>query len=316
LTVACASGLSLGSSDAHRDGAASSDSPLAPPPDAPGVVDAIPGADGTRPDASPDAAIDGGPDATNQATAHLLLSEICATPSAAEFIEIYNPTALAIDLSNYYLADRNDYYRITIGVLNQVATDFVLRFPAGATIGPGQYQVLALHGAQGFQQTFGMLPTYEVLETSAAVPNMRPGLIGAVGAQYGLTDTDELVMLFYWDGQNDLVRDVDYVHWGQPTSTNPLVDKSGITIDGIDSDLMASSYLPDTPVSQQAPLAVHQAGGSYHRCNFSESGEPGNGNGITGEDETGEPLPANWKVNVSTPSQRTPGAGPPAGLCP
>jgi hypothetical protein len=198
----------------------------------------------------------------------------------------------------------------------RVATDFVLRFPDGATVAPGTYQVLALHGAVGFHQIFGVLPTYEVLETSAAVPNMRPGLVGAVGAQFGLTDSGELVMLFYWDGMNDLVRDVDYAYWGTPSAANPLVDKTGVTIDGIDPDLIASSYLSDTPASMQMPLPVHQAGGSYHRCDFSETGEPTPGNGITDQDETGEPLLRNWRVNVQTATDRTPGGGPPPGLCP
>ena len=33
---------------------------------------------------------------------HLLISEFVVTPTAGEFIEIYNPTASAVDLTNYY----------------------------------------------------------------------------------------------------------------------------------------------------------------------------------------------------------------------
>jgi len=36
---------------------------------------------------------------------HLLLTEICVTPSAAEFMEIYNPTDATISLDNIHLAD-------------------------------------------------------------------------------------------------------------------------------------------------------------------------------------------------------------------
>src|SRR5512140_1216203 len=45
----------------------------------------------------PDAAID----APAVATAHLLLTELCTTPDGSEFIEVYNPTTAAIDLTHY-----------------------------------------------------------------------------------------------------------------------------------------------------------------------------------------------------------------------
>ncbi|MCP5116946.1 MAG: lamin tail domain-containing protein, partial [bacterium] len=34
---------------------------------------------------------------------HILITEFAVTPSDGEFIEIYNPTASAVDLSNYFL---------------------------------------------------------------------------------------------------------------------------------------------------------------------------------------------------------------------
>src|SRR5437870_5090318 len=43
---------------------------------------------------------------------HVLISEISVTPAAAEFIEIYNPTAAAVDLTNYYLSDNAGYHGI------------------------------------------------------------------------------------------------------------------------------------------------------------------------------------------------------------
>ena len=36
---------------------------------------------------------------------HVLLSEIVVTPTEGEYVEIHNPTAGAIDLSDYYLTD-------------------------------------------------------------------------------------------------------------------------------------------------------------------------------------------------------------------
>ena len=40
---------------------------------------------------------------------HLLISEAVVTPTANEFIEIANPTGSAIDLTDYYLSDDEDY---------------------------------------------------------------------------------------------------------------------------------------------------------------------------------------------------------------
>ena len=38
-------------------------------------------------------------------TSAVLISEIVVTPTAGEFIEIYNPNVAAVDLSNFYLTD-------------------------------------------------------------------------------------------------------------------------------------------------------------------------------------------------------------------
>jgi len=53
---------------------------------------------------------------------HLLLSEIVVTPTAGEYVEIFNPTASTIDLTNYYMTDATFsngsvyYYNIVTGV--------------------------------------------------------------------------------------------------------------------------------------------------------------------------------------------------------
>ena len=43
---------------------------------------------------------------------HLLLTEICVTPTAGEFIEIFNPTGAPVPLDDYYITDITDYYNI------------------------------------------------------------------------------------------------------------------------------------------------------------------------------------------------------------
>jgi lamin tail-like protein len=286
--------------------------------DAPGPLpdaihtDAPPGSDG------PQSLVDAGPiDGPVGVATHILLTEIVVAPAAAEMIEIYNPTNAAVDLSSYYLADRADYYTIVTGSVTAVSTDFIAHFPSGSMIQPGQYQTIALHGTSMFMTTYGIAPTYEIAGDSAAVPDMLPAVTGSIGGPttLTLTDTGEPVILFQWDQAGDLVKDVDYVYYGTVSTANPQVNKTGIAIDGPDVGTTTSTYAADS--AAQSPIGTHNAGGSIHRCRFDEGGETmTGGNGITGHNETSEPMNTTWKVNTSTTTLRTPNAGPPAGFCP
>ncbi|MGH1366957.1 MAG: hypothetical protein ACRBF0_25585, partial [Calditrichia bacterium] len=65
---------------------------------------------------------------------HLLLSEVVATPTAGEFIEIANPTASAVALDNYFLSDDEDYALVPGAAgagpaPNIGGSDFVAQFP-------------------------------------------------------------------------------------------------------------------------------------------------------------------------------------------
>ena len=51
---------------------------------------------------------------------HLLVTEFVVTPTDGEFIEIYNGTGAAVDLTNYYVCDAiynndNDYINVVDG---------------------------------------------------------------------------------------------------------------------------------------------------------------------------------------------------------
>src|SRR5437870_4841032 len=75
----------------------------------------------------------------------LLITEIADSPTPAEYVEIYNPNAAAVDLTNYYLADNALYYRLVEATPPAAASsDFVARFPTGATIQPGEYQTISI----------------------------------------------------------------------------------------------------------------------------------------------------------------------------
>lgn len=242
----------------------------------------------------------------------LLISEIVVTPTAGEFIEIYNPNATAMDLSNVYITDATFageatyYYNIVTGTNAGGGSfgDFLARFPDGASIEPGEYQTITIAGSDAFFTTYGNNPDYELFEDNASadgIPDMREGLSGSINNQGGLTNGAEVTVLFYWDGISDLVTDLDYVLWGD---TDEAVDKTGISIDGPDADSDTSTYNNDTAIASQQLVSTvaHPNGLSFQRQDLFEGMETtSGGNGVNGQDETSEDLMNTWCSSGATP---------------
>ncbi|MCB1055776.1 MAG: lamin tail domain-containing protein [Acidobacteria bacterium] len=252
----------------------------------------------------------------------LLLTEIVVTPTAGEFVEIYNPTAGVLDLSDVYLTDATFagggtyYYNLVTGTNagGGAFADFNARFPAGASIAPGEFQTVAMSGSDGFFATYGIDPTYELFEDGASadgIPDMREALPGSINGQGGLTNGGEVVILYAWDGTSDLVVDLDYAVWGDK---DEAVDKTGVALDGPDADTDVTVYLDDTPIADQDVIstAAHANGASYQRVDFAEGTEvQTGGNGSTGADETSENLSVTWRADLApTPGTDIP---PPSG---
>lgn len=252
---------------------------------------------------------------------HLLISEVVPQPTAAEYIEIFNPTGETIDLTNYYLTDYtltatppHTYQQLPAGgaALAPTSTDWLVRFPAGATIAPGQVKVIAMDGA-AFPTAFpGKTPDFSIRGATAQAPQMltlntTTGVWSAVAPAVGvgLTNTGEPVILFFWDGQSDLVQDVDYVYYGGTSPTNANVEKTGASVDGPDADTTPTPYLPDTPGFQQSvrgsPVPTLTSNGAQ-RIEFTEGAETSTGgNGITGHDETSEDWSQTFIIGAATP---------------
>ncbi len=250
---------------------------------------------------------------------HLLLTEIVVTPTDGEFIEIHNPTDSAIDLSNYYLTDATFaggltyYYNVVIGDGGGGGfSDFNSRFPDGSSIAPGEYQTISLTGSTAFVTTWGVAPTYELFEDDGAadaVPDMREATTGSINGQGGLSNGGEVVVIYTWDGETDLVTDVDYAVWGDKVEA---IDKTGIAIDGPDSDTNTTEYQAETPIAAQDIVAAgaHPDGQSWQRIDLTEGAELGaGGNGTDGDDETSENTSVTWATAAATPGAGTP---PPA----
>ncbi|MBN2497189.1 MAG: lamin tail domain-containing protein [Deltaproteobacteria bacterium] len=249
---------------------------------------------------------DGIGDACESGGAHLLLTEICVTPTANEFIEIHNPSAQAVDLSNYYLWDATYansglfYWLIaTLDTGSWQTSDFLARFPAGASIAPGGYVTIATQDQASFNGVYGADPDFVLMGTpTGATQAMLEGVAGSLGSGPTISNDGEVIVLFYWDGSSDLVQDVDYVVWGDKAEGS---DKTGVTVGD-------STYLADTPVDDQDIVAAqgHSAGQSWQRSDLSEGAEvKTGGNGISGHDETSEDLSTTWTAAVPTPGAAT-----------
>ncbi len=243
---------------------------------------------------------------------HLLISEVCVRPAVGEFVEIHNPTTAIVSLRDYYLTDnvnlRDNAYTLLVqglGSLNVQDGEFLVKFPDGAQIGPGEYQTIAFR-ATDFRKRYGQSvnPTYEINSSDLKVPDMIALGLGAPPA--GLTDAEEAIILLRWDGTGDLIEDVDYVAWGAP-----LVNKTALGLDGVDSASVQSYYDNETSDSLQKPAAsqAHALLKSWQRRPAPrEFGELGaGGNGISGHDETSENLARAFKQAKPTPNRRARG---------
>lgn len=249
----------------------------------------------------------------------LMFSEIVSLPTGAEFIEIYNSSAQPIALDDVYLTDATFsngsvyYYNIVTGADYGGGgfDDFHARFPAGSTIGPGEYQTVALQGSTAFQTAYGSLPDYELYEddgSSDAIPDMLEAVPGSINAQGALSDgqnNGEVAVLYHWDGTSDLVQDLDYLLWGDKVEA---VSKTGLSIDGPDADLIPASYFTDTETFQQKVIRTssHADGLSWQRTDIQEGNEIKiGGNGISGHDETSEDFYMSWGEGQPSPGLAT-----------
>lgn len=226
---------------------------------------------------------------------HLLLTEVRVGPDTGEFIEIFNPTSSTIALDNYYLADDQDYILMpgfdgaspapNIGV-----ADFLVRFPAGSSIAPGEVIVIALRG-NGFFAEFGFRANFEIRPFDTETPDMVWPVPSTAPT---LTDGGECMCLFKWDGISDLVHDVDLLRWGSPVSVQDLPNKTGFAVDGPDEGREPSVFLPDA-FTMPVPGSFPSNAQSLNRIALEGEHElAAGGNGLTGHDETSENILATW----------------------
>ena len=218
---------------------------------------------------------------------HLVFSEVVLTPSDGEYVKITNPTENDIDMSDYYLTDATDgsgnaYYNLPTGsgYWSGSGFDFICRFPGGYSLAAGASIKISLRDNESYVNTYG----------ESADLSLNEDLLDAINGSSTkgnastpkLDNTSETLVLFYWDGTSAMVKDVDYLLWG---GNSYGIDKSTVT-----------GYQSDTPVSSQSFMPVHATNEKLIRAeNGGEGSESqSSGNGITGHDETSEPLSDTW----------------------
>ncbi len=258
---------------------------------------------------------------------HLLLSEVGIdtviendATGSSEYVEIFNPTNSTISLDQYYLTDHVSYYNLVVspdGMFNAGTTDYILRFPAGATIAPRGVVVVTRDAVSFLNEFFtDSLPAFtgqerspqlfEIAESDAAVSNMVN--LNSNTGLFSKTNSGEFVILFQWDGVSDLVKDVDMVAWGSPTGGNAFAPKTAMSVDGPDLDSDTSTYATDGGTVANLSVSTSLAYKVITRVSVTETGEPSSGgNGITGHDESMESCSVSWTGSATLAGYVSPG---------
>ena len=197
-----------------------------------------------------------------QVASHVLITEIAY--SGAEFIEIHNPTSNDIILENYYLTNTpeskgNHYYDITRGLINPKDYitgefgGFYARFPKESIIKSGETQVITLVSDKEFTNTYGVTPSYHMIPKESK-NNMRtifPGSTGSFTDPPTITNLEDSIYLFYWDGKSDLVTDKDIIYLG---GLGESFDKTGIGIDGPDPGNEVTTYQGESDIKERQAI--------------------------------------------------------------
>lgn len=248
---------------------------------------------------------------------HLLITEVVTMPAGAEYIELFNPTPSPATLTNVYLTDHTLnaspttlYQNISTGAnfapAAAGATDFLVRFPPGAQILPGQTLVVAVDGT-AYQAAYGKNADHCLRGAVAGVGSQQmltsAGAAwspAAVAATVELRDAGEPIVAFYFDALvAQRVFDIDYVFYGAATGADLHVDKSGLTVSGF-------TYPAETPAATQAqadgglPTPAQPA---LRRIDYSEPNEKQTGGSglLGGHEETSEVWKTSFGVSVPTP---------------
>lgn len=133
-----------------------------------------------------------------------------------EWIEIFNNGASLVILDGWSIGDEE-----TEGATS--GTESMYFFPTGATISPGEIQIVSM-GANQFLTLYGFLPTYELVsaDDNPDVPNlMLNSSWDPDGGIINLSNSNDQVLLL--DSNNVLI---DAVSWNSTFAFDPALDSN------------------------------------------------------------------------------------------
>ncbi len=168
---------------------------------------------------------------------HPVITKVMYYPDSSgdprlEWVEIYNPTNEAYDLTWVVIGDAEN--------LIDGDDEGMYKFPDGATLGPGAYAVIA-YDAQAFEAAYGFPPTYEIAGTDPDVPDLTPYDTSKFTGSWNLSDDGDEVILAYssygflkildavWYGNSQYMNGT----YGQPESAAPINTSLAQPGDGI-----------------------------------------------------------------------------------
>ena len=168
---------------------------------------------------------------------HLIFNRITLNPTEAEFVSIYNPTGEDVNLSNYYISDNPSsisYYNLpqdvsdgSIDSWSVTPFHFIAQFPVNTIIAPNESLVLSFHTDEIFNSYYGNDPDLSLFEDMIDLNDT-----GTISCDASaclsldiIKDSEEALILFYWDQESNVVKDVDYFLWG---GDDNAIDKTGI----------------------------------------------------------------------------------------
>lgn len=145
-----------------------------------------------------------------------------------EWVEIYNPTNQVVDLGNYVIGDAEN--------ILEVDNEGMYKFPKGAKIGANEAIIIA-YNATAFHEVYGFYPNYEIVDSTANVPDLIPYNTSKFTGEWNLDDAGDEVILAR--DQNGFLVVIDAVWYGnstymktgvgQPDSGRPLdVSSTGL----------------------------------------------------------------------------------------
>ncbi|MFX0113033.1 MAG: lamin tail domain-containing protein [Candidatus Hodarchaeota archaeon] len=141
---------------------------------------------------------------------HVVINEILYDDSEdyGDFVELYNPTSSAVDISDWYIGTAPSF-----DAINGTSYEGGYRFPAsGVTIGAEEALVIASNGTEFYDQ-YNVVPDYEFNDTSATIPDM---------VRWDTDDSETFASVCYHGGDdlwlNNSAGDyVDGLGWESPS---------------------------------------------------------------------------------------------------